>query len=147
MKSVDPLGMHGWATKVDSIGARLGSEDEFDGINPSITVESSNKSRVDLFDSENRATLDRHNLGVDKLTRATADTSGWSARLECAQISTETMSNPRCVSSPETGTDRVRWQQHTQQGRYFYTRSSSLQRALVCCAGCWSSSLRSTHPS
>jgi hypothetical protein len=61
--------MQGWATKVDSIGAILGSENEVDGVIPFTSIESSSGSKVVLLDSENRATLDRD----------------WSSRLECAQ--------------------------------------------------------------
>jgi hypothetical protein len=44
------LKMQGWTTKVDSIEA---GENEFDGVT----------RKVALLDSENRTTLDRHNIG------------------------------------------------------------------------------------
>jgi hypothetical protein len=66
-------------TKVDSIGARLGSENEFDGVKSCTSVESSGESKVGLLDSEIGATLDRHNVGADKPTTAVADASGWNS--------------------------------------------------------------------
>jgi hypothetical protein len=59
-KSVDPLElrqqkMQGRVTKVDSIAARLGSENEVDGVTPVTSIESSSGSKVGVFDSENRA--------------------------------------------------------------------------------------------
>jgi hypothetical protein len=79
-KSVDSLElrqleMQGQATKVDSIGAKLGSENGVDGVIPFTSIESSSRSKAGLLDSENRATLDRQ----------------WSSRLEFAQVSTEAM--------------------------------------------------------
>jgi hypothetical protein len=48
--------------KVDSIGARFASEQEFDGVTRCTSVDSSGESKVGLLDSGNRATLDRHNV-------------------------------------------------------------------------------------
>jgi hypothetical protein len=74
-KSVDPfelrrLKMQRWVTKVDSIGARLGGENEFDGVTSCTSVESSGESKVRLLDNEKRATLDRHGICADELTSA-----------------------------------------------------------------------------
>jgi hypothetical protein len=73
--------MQVWTTKVDSIGTRLGSENEFDGVTSCTSVESSGESHVGLLDSENGAILDRHNVGADELATAVAD----------AQVCTEAM--------------------------------------------------------
>jgi hypothetical protein len=55
--SLDPLDsrqlkMQGCTTKVDSIGARLGSENGFDGVISCTSVESSGESKVGLLVSE-----------------------------------------------------------------------------------------------
>jgi hypothetical protein len=81
-KSVDLLDLRqlkiqGWTTKVDR--ARLGSENEFNGVTSCTSVGSSGESKVGLLDSGNRATLDRYNVVADKLTTAVSDTSGWSS--------------------------------------------------------------------
>jgi hypothetical protein len=68
----------------DSIGASLVSENEFDWLTRCTSVESRGENKIGLRESETRATLDRHNKGVD-------DTSDWSSRLELAQMYTETM--------------------------------------------------------
>jgi hypothetical protein len=65
-------------TKVNSIGARLGYKNEFDEVTSCTSVRSSGESKVGILDSENRATLDRHNVGADELTTAIADASDWS---------------------------------------------------------------------
>jgi hypothetical protein len=93
---VDPfelrqLKMQRWATKVDSIGARLGSENEFDGVTSCTSVESSGESEVGLLDSENRTTLDRHDVCTDELATAVAYVRDWSPRLEFAQVRAEAM--------------------------------------------------------
>jgi hypothetical protein len=77
------LKMQGWSTKVDSIGARLESENEFDGVT-STSVESSGESKVGLLYSENRVTLDRYAVYAAELAAAVAYVSGWSLRLEFA---------------------------------------------------------------
>jgi hypothetical protein len=69
----------------------LGSENEFDGATRCTSVESSGESKIGLHNSENKATLDRHNIGVDELITVFADSRGWSSRLEFAQICTEAM--------------------------------------------------------
>jgi hypothetical protein len=115
-KSVNPfelrqLKMQRWATTVDSIGARLGSEDEFDGVTSCTSVESSGESEVGygLLDSENRTTLDRHDVCTDELATAVAYACGWSS-LKYARRRWEHLekTNPRCESSPSMSTDRVR---------------------------------------
>jgi hypothetical protein len=95
--------MKGWTTKVDSVGARLGSDTEFDGVTSCTSVESSGGIKVGLLGSENRATLDRYNVGADEQMPTTGvrpsmhggDTSArtkqsqganlhwWRARTEC----------------------------------------------------------------
>jgi hypothetical protein len=95
-KSVDPfelrqLKMQRWATKVDSIGARLGSENEVDGVTSCTSVESSGESEFCLLDSENRTTLDRHDVCTDELATAVAYARSWSSRLEFAQVRAEAM--------------------------------------------------------
>jgi hypothetical protein len=40
------------------------------------------QSNIGLLDSDNRAILDRHNVGPDELTMAVANASGWSSRLD-----------------------------------------------------------------
>jgi hypothetical protein len=119
---VDPLElgqlkMQGWTAKVDSIRSRLGSENEFDGVTGCTSVESSSESEVGLLDSENRATLDGHDVCTNKLTTAVAYASGRSSRLEFTQICAEAMRalgedrpktiHPSCESSPPGSTDRV----------------------------------------
>jgi hypothetical protein len=96
-------------TKVDSIGARLGCESEFDAIISCTSVESSGESKVGLLDSENRTTLDRHDVCTDELAKAVAYARGWSS-LKYARRRWEHLekTNPRYKSSPSTSTDRVR---------------------------------------
>jgi hypothetical protein len=91
-RSVDPLElrqleMQGWTTKVNSIAARLGSENEFDGVPSCPSVESSGESKVGLLERENGATLDWHNaVGAGELTAGCG-----CQRLDFAQVCTEAM--------------------------------------------------------
>jgi hypothetical protein len=69
----------------------LGSENESDGVTGCTSVESSSESKVGLLDSENRATLDGHDVCVNKLTTSVAYASGLSSWLEFVQVCTEAM--------------------------------------------------------
>jgi hypothetical protein len=83
--------MQGWAAKVDSFRARLGSENEFDGVTGCTSVESSSKSKVSLLDSEDAVTLDGRDECANKLKTAVVYTSSWSPRLEFTQVCMEEM--------------------------------------------------------
>jgi hypothetical protein len=83
--------MQGRTARVDSIGSRLGSENEFDGVTSYTSVESCSESKVGLLDSEDRATLVGYYVCAKKLTTAVACTSGWSTRLDFTQVCTEVM--------------------------------------------------------
>jgi hypothetical protein len=54
--------MQRWTTKIDSIGVRLLSENEFDGVKSCTSVASNSESKISLLDSNTRATVDRHNV-------------------------------------------------------------------------------------
>jgi hypothetical protein len=72
---VDPpelgqLKIQGWAAKVDSMSARLVSENKFDGVTGCTILESSSESKVGLLDSEDGATLDGHDVCANELKTA-----------------------------------------------------------------------------
>jgi hypothetical protein len=82
------LKMQEVSTKSDSIRARLGGENEFDGVSPAALASNAAVRAGWLLDGENGATMNRH--GADELTAAVAYASGW-VRLEFAQVCTEAM--------------------------------------------------------
>jgi hypothetical protein len=77
--------------KVDSIRSRLGSESEFDGVTDCTSFESSSESKLGLLESENRATLDGHDVCTNELMTAVAYASSWSSRLVFTQVCTRAM--------------------------------------------------------
>jgi hypothetical protein len=85
-----------------------------------------------LLGGENRAALDRQNVGASEVAVAVTDVSGWSSQLELAQVYMEVMrglgeKKYKCKSSPATSTNRMRrcWKGFKDTSRSRGSRSAA----------------------